>query len=135
MRMKRLTPVLLLLAGILLALPNMYGSMPAIQIADNKGAEYDAVRMQEYVRVVENTGVSPEAAYLKELVRLEPPPDALTNFVTAERQKTMGAVEQFNDIQSGDFPTRSSWVQKCTRDKINSGQTADNRARTTTAQK
>ncbi len=58
--------LLILLAGILLALPNMYGSMPALQIADTNGAAYDEVRMQQYVRVVENTGVSPEAAYLKD---------------------------------------------------------------------
>ncbi len=58
--------LVILLAGILLALPNMYGSMPAVQIADTSGAPYDEVRMQQYVRVVENTGVSPEAAYLKD---------------------------------------------------------------------
>ena len=58
--------LIILLAGMLLALPNMYGRLPAIQIADNDGAEYDQVKLQEYVRVAENNGFTPEASYLKD---------------------------------------------------------------------
>ncbi len=58
--------LVILLAGCLLALPNMYGSVPAVQIADNNGAAFDDVRLQEYVEVVEGIGVTPEAAYLQD---------------------------------------------------------------------
>ena len=56
----------ILVAGCLLALPNIYGSVPAIQIADNNGVEYDQARLDEYVGVVENLGVSPEAAFIQD---------------------------------------------------------------------
>ncbi len=56
----------ILLAGCLLALPNMYGSVDAVQIADNDGGDYDETRLEEFVRVVEGAGVTPEAAYLQD---------------------------------------------------------------------
>jgi preprotein translocase subunit SecD len=56
----------ILLAGCLFALPNIYGSVEAVQIADNNGAAYDEVRLDEFVRLVENAGVTPEAAYLQD---------------------------------------------------------------------
>jgi len=56
----------ILLAGCLLALPNIYGSVDAIQIADSGGAEYGETKLDEFVRVVENAGVEPEAAYLQD---------------------------------------------------------------------
>lgn len=58
--------VVIALVGCLLALPNMYGSVPAVQIADNNGVAYDAARLQEYVETVEAMGVTPEAAYLQD---------------------------------------------------------------------
>jgi len=56
----------ILLAGCLLALPNIYGSVDAVQIADNDGADFDEVRLEEFLRVVEGAGVTPEAAYLQD---------------------------------------------------------------------
>jgi preprotein translocase subunit SecD len=44
----------------------MYGSVPAVQIADNNGVAYDEARLQEYVEVVEAMGVTPEAAFLQD---------------------------------------------------------------------
>ena len=58
--------LVIMLAGCLLALPNIYGSVPAIQIADNNGVAYDEARLQEYVDVVKSAGLTPEAAYLKD---------------------------------------------------------------------
>ena len=55
----------ILVAGCLLALPNIYGTVPAIQIADNNGTAYDEARLEEYVVAVEAIGVSPEAAFLQ----------------------------------------------------------------------
>ena len=56
----------ILVAGCLLALPNIYGTVPAIQIADNDGAAYDDVRLAEFVTAVEGVGVSPEAAFVQD---------------------------------------------------------------------
>ncbi len=56
----------ILVAGCLLALPNIYGSAPAVQIADNNGVAYEQDRLDEYVQAVENGGMSPEAAYLQD---------------------------------------------------------------------
>ena len=55
-----------LLAGCLLALPNMYGSVPAVQIADNNGVAYDEARLEVYVEAVEKMGVTPEASFLQD---------------------------------------------------------------------
>ena len=41
----------ILLAGCLLALPNIYGSVPAVQIADNAGEPYDEARLDEFRRM------------------------------------------------------------------------------------
>ena len=56
----------ILLAGCLLALPNIYGSVPAVQIADNDGVEYTQERLDEFVALVGEVGVVPEAAYLQD---------------------------------------------------------------------
>ncbi len=56
----------ILLAGCLFALPNIYGSVDAVQVADGDGANYDAAQLAEFVRVVEGAGVTPEAAYLQD---------------------------------------------------------------------
>lgn len=56
----------ILLAGCLLALPNIYGSVPAVQIADNDGAAFDQQKLDEFLRVVEAAGISTEAAYLQD---------------------------------------------------------------------
>lgn len=56
----------ILLAGLLLALPNIYGSAPAVQLADKEGADISETRLEEFVRVIENAGVTPEAAYAKD---------------------------------------------------------------------
>ena len=56
----------ILLAGCLFALPNLYGSVEAVQIADNDGVAYEEPRLEEFVRIVENAGITPEAAYLQD---------------------------------------------------------------------
>ncbi len=58
--------LVILLTGILFALPNYYGSGPALQVADVDGGDITAERLERYLRSLENDGVSPEAAYLKD---------------------------------------------------------------------
>lgn len=65
----------ILLSGCLLALPNIYGSVPAVQIASAESVEFDADRLQGFVEAVEKFGVVPEAAYLNDgraVLRFEP---------------------------------------------------------------
>ncbi|MGB5491117.1 MAG: protein translocase subunit SecD [Woeseiaceae bacterium] len=56
--------LVIFMAGCLLALPNIYGSVEAVQIADNSGAPYEEAKLDEFVRVVEAAGITPEASYL-----------------------------------------------------------------------
>jgi len=58
--------VVVLMIGLLLALPNLYGSVSAVQIADNDGVAYTGERLDSFVRTVENAGVTPEAAFLND---------------------------------------------------------------------
>ncbi len=73
----------ILLAGCLFALPNIYGSVEAVQIASNDGSEFGEDQLQEYLGVVENAGVTPEAAYLQD-------GRAVFRFQTAEDQEKAG---------------------------------------------
>ena len=58
--------IAILLAGCLLALPNIYGSVEAVQIATNDGEPYGEQDLERFVRTVENAGVTPEASYLQD---------------------------------------------------------------------
>ena len=54
----------ILATGCLLALPNMYGTADAVQVASSDGIAFELDALDEYRRVVEDAGVTPEAAYL-----------------------------------------------------------------------
>ena len=58
--------LVVVLAGTLFALPNVFGSGPAIQLADPDGKPLTEERLAEFVRVVGNAGIEPEAAYLND---------------------------------------------------------------------
>ncbi|MDJ0699054.1 MAG: protein translocase subunit SecD [Woeseiaceae bacterium] len=53
-----------LLAGVVLALPNIYGSVPAVQLADVDGSDFSEQQLSAFVDTVEKAGISPEMAYL-----------------------------------------------------------------------
>lgn len=74
----------ILLAGCLFALPNIYGSVEAVQIASNDGAAYDDSDLAEFVGIVGQAGIEPEAAYLQD-------GRAVIRFSTTEDQETAGA--------------------------------------------
>ncbi|MGB5331043.1 MAG: protein translocase subunit SecD [Woeseiaceae bacterium] len=73
----------ILLAGCLLALPNIYGSVEAVQIADSDGVDYNEAKLEEFVRVVEGAGITPEASYLHD-------GRAVIRFESTEDQETAG---------------------------------------------
>ena len=54
------------LLGVLLALPNIYGSVPAVQLADNDGKPFTEVRLEQFVEAIGEIRVTPEAAYLED---------------------------------------------------------------------
>ncbi|MGI9220657.1 MAG: protein translocase subunit SecD [Woeseiaceae bacterium] len=56
----------ILLAGLLLALPNMYGSVPAIQMSDINDRPMDDLRLTQVVQTLENAEVEQEAAFVKD---------------------------------------------------------------------
>ena len=58
--------LVVLLTGILLALPNIYGSAPAIQLADRLGEPITDAQLSEFVKTMKEAGLAPEAAYLKD---------------------------------------------------------------------
>ena len=68
--------LVILLAGILLALPNLYGSVPAIQLADRLGEPVTEAQLDEFVSALQGGDIRPEAAYLKDdraVLRFESP--------------------------------------------------------------
>jgi preprotein translocase subunit SecD len=58
--------LIVVLAGGLFALPNIYGSVDAVQIASNDGEDITEQGLERYVTTVENAGVTPEAAYIQD---------------------------------------------------------------------
>ncbi len=55
--------LVILMTGILLALPNIYGTSPAVQLAEKNGVPVSEARLEEFVRIVETTGAVVEASY------------------------------------------------------------------------
>ena len=75
--------LVVLLTGILLAMPNLYGSVPAIQLADRLGEPVTETQLQEFVGTLQGANVEPEAAYLKD-------DRAVLRFDTPEAQTAAG---------------------------------------------
>ena len=101
--------VVIVVAGAMLALPNMYGTSPAVQLADKDGASITEDRLEEFVRVIENIGVQTEAAYLKD-------GRAVIRFSSANDQGAAGDVLRENySREFGVAPTRAprlpDWVR------------------------
>jgi preprotein translocase subunit SecD len=100
----------ILLAGCLFALPNIYGSVEAVQIADNGGAEYDEAKLDEFVRVVENAGIAPEAAYLQDgrvVIRFDKTED---QEIAGERLKA--AYDRDANVATTLAPRLPEWIRK-----------------------
>ena len=50
--------------GILFALPNIYGSAPAVQLADTDANAITETQLNNFVRSIESDGITPEAYYI-----------------------------------------------------------------------
>jgi preprotein translocase subunit SecD len=100
----------ILLAGCLLALPNIYGSVEAVQIATNDGEPYVEDDLERFVRTVENAGVTPEASYLQD-------GRVVMRFDSTEDQEEAGARlrEAFSreaNVATTLAPKLPAWVRK-----------------------
>ena len=58
--------LVVLLTGILFALPNLYGSVPAIQVADRLGEPITEAQLDGFVTTLADEGLESEAAFLKD---------------------------------------------------------------------
>ena len=58
--------LVILLLGIILAMPNIYGSVPAVQIASAAGEPYGPEKISQVLRILEAGELSPEKAYLQD---------------------------------------------------------------------
>jgi len=56
--------VVILLLGILFALPNIYGSAPAVQLANTADVAVSEAQLDNYVRTLEADGITPERYFL-----------------------------------------------------------------------
>ena len=75
--------LVLLMTGILFALPNIYGSAPAVQLADANGDAISELQLSNFVRSLESDGIVPEAAFIKD-------GRAVLRFDTVEDQQRSG---------------------------------------------
>jgi preprotein translocase subunit SecD len=74
----------ILLSGCLFALPNIYGSVEAVQVAASDGSAFAREDLDDFVRTVASAGVTPENAYLQD-------GRAVIRFTSTEDQETAGA--------------------------------------------
>ncbi len=58
--------IVVVLTGILFALPNIYGSAPAVQLANADATPVSTDQLDSFVRSLESDGVAPEAAYIND---------------------------------------------------------------------
>ncbi|MEJ2128651.1 MAG: protein translocase subunit SecD [Woeseiaceae bacterium] len=58
--------LIVLVTGILLALPNIYGSAPAVQLADQDDQAITEQQLESFVRTLDGVGITPEAFFVKD---------------------------------------------------------------------
>jgi preprotein translocase subunit SecD len=58
--------LVVLLTGLLFALPNIYGSAPAVQLADSDANAISEQQLESFVRTLEGAEITPEAYFLKD---------------------------------------------------------------------
>lgn len=101
--------LIILLTGIMLALPNIYGSVPALQVADRLGDPITEARLGGFVQTLANADITPDAAFLKD-------DRAVLRFRSVEQQQA--ASERLHDRYDREFnvaltlaPDLPAWVR------------------------
>jgi len=70
--------LIVVLTGILFALPNIYGSAAAVQLANADASPVTETRLSNFVRTIESNGITPEASYIvdgRAVIRFNSVPD------------------------------------------------------------
>ncbi len=75
--------LVILLLGAVLAMPNIYGSVPAVQIASADGEPYAEAKVAQIVGVLEAAELTPEAAYIQD-------GRVVLRFAAVEKQQSAG---------------------------------------------
>ncbi|MDH3338499.1 MAG: protein translocase subunit SecD [Gammaproteobacteria bacterium] len=101
--------IVVVLTGILFALPNIYGSAPAVQLADADGKDISQTQLENFLGSLESDGVTPEAAYLKD-------GRAVIRFASVEDQQRSGErlrarYEQDTNVALTLAPRLPDWVR------------------------
>jgi len=101
--------LLALLAGTLIALPNVYGSAPAVQLVRANGNPFEERRVERVTQLLEVEGIEPEAVYLEG-------GRVVVRFHSSEDLETAGELfrERFADDTNVGFtlaPKLPAWVR------------------------
>ncbi|MCH6549985.1 MAG: protein translocase subunit SecD [Proteobacteria bacterium] len=75
--------LVILLLGAVLAMPNIYGSVPAVQVASADGKPYAEAKVAQIVGVLEAAELTPEAAYIQD-------GRVVLRFAAVEKQQSAG---------------------------------------------
>ncbi len=111
--------LVILMTGLLMALPNIYGSVPAIQLSDADGNLMSAERLANIVQTVENAEVTPEAAYIKDgrvVLRFDSVADQ-----RAAEERLRARYSQEASIALTLAPKLPEWVRKLGLDPMSLG--------------
>ena len=98
------------LLGTFLALPNIYGSVDAVQLADKNGVAFDEQRVEVVVAALEPAGITPQNAYLQQ-------GRVVVTFEDVDQQKTAADIfrERFSDDSNVAItlaPDLPDWVRE-----------------------
>ncbi len=102
--------LVLLLAGLVIAMPNLYGTAPAVQLASMDGSPFSENRMERTEQLLAMSDITPEAMYFQD-------GRIVVRFDSNEDQAT--ALELFRDrfasdtnVALTDAPKLPAWVRK-----------------------
>ena len=101
--------LVILLTGILVALPNVYGSAPAVQLANKNASPVTQNQLEEFVRVIGQVDVTPEAYFLSDdraVIRFD---DA--NDQAVARDQLRDAYDRTQSIATTLAPRLPEWIR------------------------
>ena len=101
--------LLVLVAGTLVALPNIYGTSPAIQLANADGDVFDEARIERVEQVLDIAEIEPETIYLED-------GRVIVRFGSSDAQEAAGELfrERFADDTNVGFtlaPRLPTWIR------------------------
>ena len=111
--------LIILMVGILIAMPNIYGTIPAVQVANRNGEIFREPRLERITEALELAGITPEAAYLKDgrvVVRFNSDADQ-----TAAQALLSSRFESDSNVAITLAPKLPEWVRNLGLDPMSLG--------------